>query len=806
MEIEQKIHSILMDHPIIKRKVKRIYQRINVAIGKPKKSEGDIVCVSPKDNYDYFFGYYDKSPWDTTNRYMLCMKANDTSKEVSPNEKLDILLIDTKNNNKPKKIAESNSWNVQQGCMAQWLGPSFDKKIIYNDFRNGKYCSIILDVFSGDERIINMPIYSVSSDGKFALTLDFSRLHRLRPGYGYSNLKDKTENEKIPNSPCIWKIDLEKNVSKPYLYYKDFYNFETRKEMESADHKVNHIMISPNNDKFMVIHRWFVGNKKYSRLVTCDIKTKRMYNLSDDNMVSHCCWKNNDEVLGFLNKKSEGNGYYLMKDKTKEYDRLWNHIMSDGHPNYSSNNGLIVTDTYPNKKRICVLKVSNEITNVVVGRVFASFRYDNNTRCDLHPRWNRNSNEICFDSCHENRRALYTISVDNLKLPTTKIIGSKVHEKGKYKLLFVLNTCRRCGPTQVIFNIIKKLDFSMFDPIILTIEDERIDTNISDIYPYISKHYFVKTSKKDILLGKTKKLEKVLNEINPDLIHSTGVFSDYVISKINKYKQVITMHNYVYDDYITKFGKIRGKLLAKMQLASVDRASKVVTCSKSLTEIYDKCLNLKFDYIQNGIDVNKYKKNNNRNLLRKKLNINSNSFVFIYTGQFIQRKNVDYILKGFSKVFKNDKSTYMILLGDGPELLKLKRKYSDYNNILFMGNVSNVEDYLSCSDVYISASKSEGLPNGVLEAMSCELPVLLSDIPQHLEVLTCCCECGFSFSNDDITELVNVMQIIRKEKEIKRLSVNAHKVVNSVFSDIVMSEKYQKLYLSLIEQGDSNEL
>src|SRR5699024_5261318 len=103
----------------------------------------------------------------------------------APKEAAEIVLFDTENNNSYKILGETHTWNVQQGCMLQWLGPNFNEKILYNDFRDGQYCSVILNVNTNEERILSMPVYSVAQDGEFALTLDFSRLHRLRPGYGY---------------------------------------------------------------------------------------------------------------------------------------------------------------------------------------------------------------------------------------------------------------------------------------------------------------------------------------------------------------------------------------------------------------------------------------------------------------------------------------------------------------------------------------------------------------------------------------------------------------------------------------------
>lgn len=298
-----KINNFLNRSPRIKKVIKRSYQLFMYTISSKIKFEGDIERISPNDGMEYFFGYYDKSPWDASGRYMLCLRAKETYKSVAPKESADIILFDTKNNNSYKIIGQTSSWNVQQGCMLQWLGPDYSEKIIYNDFRNGQYCSVILNIKTNKEQIFNMPVYNVSQDGKFALSLDFSRLHRLRKGYGYSNLPEITRYEKCPNNPCIWYINLENGNINPILSYTDFANFEKRIAMEDSEHKVNHIMLNPSGTRFMVLHRWFNGSRKYTRLVTVNVDGSEMYNLSDDNMISHCCWKNDNEILAFEEKK-----------------------------------------------------------------------------------------------------------------------------------------------------------------------------------------------------------------------------------------------------------------------------------------------------------------------------------------------------------------------------------------------------------------------------------------------------------------------------------------------------------------------
>lgn len=805
MSIEQKINQQLNNYPVIKKNVKRLYQRTMYAISTKKDYEGNVIRLSPNDsNNEYFFGYYDKSPWDATGRYVLCLKAKDTWSCVAPKESADIILIDTENNNKISKIATTHAWNVQQGCMAQWLGPDFDKEIIYNDFRDNNFVSIVLNVFTGKERILKMPIYSVCVDGSYALTLDFARLHRLRPGYGYSNIEEMTKNEKIPNATCIWKLDIINNTVVSVFKYEDFVSFETRDEMIGAEHKVNHIMISPNGKRFMVLHRWIKGRRKYSRLVTATVDGTDLYNLSDDDMVSHCYWKDNQTIIAFENKKKTGAGYYLMRDKTQEYHQLWPHITTDGHPSYSPDGRLVVTDTYPNRKRMAILKVLNNDFNIVIARVFSPFKYDNDTRCDLHPRWSRDGSKVCFDSVFEGHRGLYMIPVDKIRFAYSETTGTKlkkpVQNKRRIKIVYVMTACKKCGPTQQTLNIIKNLDSEKFEPILITMYDEEADSRMADYLPYVTAHYLVKTGKKSIMLGKDDSLRKILEELQPDLIHTVGVFPDYAVSQMEKYKQIHTLRNFVYDDYPAKFGKVKGTILAKMQLSAMKKSNKAITCSESLTKIYKDRLNLSFEYIRNGVDIEQYTmpSEEEKRVIRRKLNIPENVFVWVYTGQFIERKNISFLLDNYVKKFGYNKYSYLLMLGDGPELRKLKAKYANNINIDFRGSVSNVNYFLKAGDVYLSTSKSEGLPNGVLEAMATGLPVVLSDIEQHKEIFEVNDKIGFLYKQNDSIDFIHSLEKMFN-CNIREYGNIAYKSAHENFSSVKMSEKYQNVYNSIVE-------
>jgi hypothetical protein len=361
--------------------------------------------------YHCFFGYYDKTPWDSSNRYFLYLKVSFANRMPAPGEKAKICMLDLRTGTH-KILAETLAWCWQQGCMLQWLGRKFDRFIIYNDFKGGKYVSVIYDILNDRKKIFPKPVYAVSKDGKQALTLNFSRLGYIRPGYGYVAVPFSDRNSLHPSSDGIWHLDLKRGRSTLLLSLEKLVHFQWKKEFEKAFHWVNHVEFNPSGNRFVFLHRWRFRQMSYTRMLTANSDGTDLYCLSDHGMVSHFTWKDDTHLLAWA-RQPIGDHYFIFEDKTKFKSIIGKNILDeDGHPSFSPDGRWILSDTYPNRERRRTLILFDTKTSqrFDIGRYFAPFRFEGPIRCDLHPRWSRDGTALCFDSIHEGKRQVYVVN------------------------------------------------------------------------------------------------------------------------------------------------------------------------------------------------------------------------------------------------------------------------------------------------------------------------------------------------------------------------------------------------------------
>jgi len=366
----------------------------------------------------HFFGYYDKCPWDSTGRYILALEVNFMNRPPIPEDEAVIGLIDLVDNNRWIPLAKTRTWNWQQGCMLQWLPSAPHRRIIYNDREGSRFISVIMDIWTREQHKLPLPVYAISHDGKSALTLNFSRLQRTRPGYGYPGIPDPWEDDPHPKEDGIYWMDLETGEHELIISLDQVTKFRPKSSMKNAIHWFNHILFNPDDSRFVFLHRWTKPDGGwFTRMLTANPDGTDLYCVADHDMVSHFDWRDSKWILAWARQYDVGDRFFLFADLTGEREVIGEGVLTqNGHCSYSPDRHWILTDTYPDHKGFRHLLLYNIKENALVeiGRFFSPPELKGEIRCDLHPRWDRDGKRVCIDSAHEGSRQVYVIDVTDI--------------------------------------------------------------------------------------------------------------------------------------------------------------------------------------------------------------------------------------------------------------------------------------------------------------------------------------------------------------------------------------------------------
>ena len=379
----------------------------------------DVEAVTKEPGH-WWFGYYDKFPWDATGRYMLAMRNGFMDRAPRPGDKVEIGTIDLEVGCAWKKLGDTEAWNWQQGSMLQWLPDAPDRLILYNIRDGNRYACAIRDVRSGEVRVLPRPIYAVSPDGKMGVALDFARLHRHRPGYGYYCLPDASAGDPAPADVGIWSVDLRTGDNKLIISIRQLAEFEPDETMADASHWVNHLQFNADGSRFVFLHRWRKLDKRSwrTRMFTANPDGSELYCLNGPPMTSHFDWRDREWILAWADRPGVGMRYFLFRDRSRDAEIVGDGLFStDGHCSWSPDRRWILTDTYPDPKdhkRTLILYHVESMTRFDIGRFYSPPELAGEIRCDLHPRWSRDGRKICFDSVHEGARRMYAMDVSEI--------------------------------------------------------------------------------------------------------------------------------------------------------------------------------------------------------------------------------------------------------------------------------------------------------------------------------------------------------------------------------------------------------
>ncbi|MEN6604231.1 MAG: hypothetical protein ABFD86_17610 [Bryobacteraceae bacterium] len=365
----------------------------------------------------HWFGYYDKLQFDPTGRYVLGMEVDFEHRSPRPDDVIRVGMVDLTDNDRWTELGSSRAWNWQQGCMLQWLPGSKDE-IIWNDREGGRFVAHILNVRTGKRRTIPAPIYTLSPDGTWAVAPDFRRLNDCRPGYGYAGLPDPNAKILAPDDAGIWRVDLRTGKQRLLLSFADALKVPNpHGDWTGAKHWFNHLLIAPDGNRFIFLHRWRgkkEGTSFATRMFTADRDGRNLYVVDPYGRTSHFIWRDASHILAWAWHPSHGDKFYLDEDRSERVEAIGPDVMTrNGHCTYLPGNRWIVNDAYPDKERNQPLYLYEVATGraIELGRFHSPAAYTGEWRCDLHPRSSPDGTKLCIDAPHEGGRQMYLIDV-----------------------------------------------------------------------------------------------------------------------------------------------------------------------------------------------------------------------------------------------------------------------------------------------------------------------------------------------------------------------------------------------------------
>ena len=272
---------------------------------------------------------------------------------------------------------------------------------------------------------------------------------------------------------------------------------------------------------------------------------------------------------------------------------------------------------------------------------------------------------------------------------------------------------------------------------------------------WYAKSFFLPRYKRD-LVGKIK-------SGNYQVVVGVHAYLSLHLASVKKEIQAVKAIGWMHNSYEAFFEKEkpylpRLKNFFKYQMAELDE---MVVLSQTDKEKYKKCLNLSPIVIYNPLTIE----------VRGRADLQSKRFLSI--GRFSQgHKGFDILIKAFAQFAVKNKEWILDIVGEGPEksfCYSLIAAYHLEDRVKIHPFTKDIDRYYTRSSVYVLASRWEGMPLVLMEAMAYGLPVIASDIPIVRELLE---EKGMAvlFEREDYSCLADCLEYMTQDADLNNMS------------------------------------
>lgn len=295
-------------------------------------------------------------------------------------------------------------------------------------------------------------------------------------------------------------------------------------------------------------------------------------------------------------------------------------------------------------------------------------------------------------------------------------------------------------------------------------------------------------------LALASKLAAVMRSCDLDIVHAhyavPNAASAYLAKKIcnNSTKVVTTLHGT--DSYLVG----SHPSYKEVTQFSMQESDALTTVSKYLRArtLADFDISREIRVIPNFVDPQRFRKFK-RNRAQK---------IVCHSSNFRPIKRIPDIIKAF-KIISNEIDCKLVLIGDGPEHPEaegLTRTLGISENVEFLGNVENVQEIVGRADLFLLPSEDESFGLAALEAMSCGVPVVATNVGGLKELISHGVD-GYLTEVGDPEALANCsLEILQNPELQEELGSNARAKVLKTYTPDKIVPQYEDLYKEILQE------
>ncbi len=358
---------------------------------------------------------------------------------------------------------------------------------------------------------------------------------------------------------------------------------------------------------------------------------------------------------------------------------------------------------------------------------------------------------------------------------------------------YVVSTLKRSGPTRQLLNICSNVDPARYQPHVLCLSPEPDDSMRADFQAagiecdsLGRSHYFGFVHGADLLCSYAENKGLAL-------LHTQGIRPDRLAS-LCVVPTIATVRNFPQLDYPLTYGRVKGWVMSRLHARALRSIDQVVGVSTAVCENLQSQFGIRARVIHNGVETRDFSaaSADRKRVLREEFAVPDAKRMLVSVGDLSVRKDPLLLLNAF---LQSDRvmDSVLFLVGDGPLLDDVRRLAEDHLAVRVTGRVSAVVDYLQGADGFVSASRAEGFPNAVLEALACGLPCVLSDIDPHREYFVQDYTPGCLFETGVCASLIDCLNRF-EGVEVDAMAADALALIETKLSARCMAGKYMMVY------------